>query len=49
MTAEARMTRDDDGSVIAESSGTYLPIPAALLNRMVDSWPGFAEFTREGA
>jgi acyl-coenzyme A thioesterase PaaI-like protein len=49
MTAEACMTRDDDGSVIAESNGTYLPIPAALLHRMIDSWPGFAEFTGEGA
>jgi acyl-coenzyme A thioesterase PaaI-like protein len=48
MTAEARMTLVDGGTVIAEASGTYLPIPTALLDRMVDSWPGFAEFTGEG-
>jgi acyl-coenzyme A thioesterase PaaI-like protein len=48
MTAEALMTLED-GSVVAGATGTYLPIPAALLERMVDSWPGFAEFTGDGA
>jgi len=48
MTAEALMTLED-GSVVAGATGTYLPIPAALLERMVDSWPGFAEFTGDRA
>jgi acyl-coenzyme A thioesterase PaaI-like protein len=43
MTAEALMTLED-GGVVAAATGTYLPIPASLLDRMVDSWPGFAEF-----
>ncbi len=43
MQAEARMSLED-GSVIAEASGTYLPIPAPLVDRMVGAWPGFAEF-----
>lgn len=48
MTAEALMTLED-GSPIAGATGTYLPIPESLLDRMVDSWPGFAEFTGDGA
>jgi acyl-coenzyme A thioesterase PaaI-like protein len=48
MTAEALMTLEDS-SVVAGATGTYLPIPAALLERMVESWPGFAEFTGDGA
>ena len=48
MTAEALMTLED-GGVVAGATGTYLPIPAALLERMVGSWPGFAEFTGDGA
>jgi acyl-coenzyme A thioesterase PaaI-like protein len=48
MKAEARMSLTD-GTVVADATGTYLPIPAPLLERMVDSWPGFAEFTGDGA
>jgi acyl-coenzyme A thioesterase PaaI-like protein len=47
MQAEASMTRAD-GVVVAQASGTYLPIPAELVDRMVDSWPGFAEFIGDG-
>jgi hypothetical protein len=43
MQAEAVMTLET-GAVIAEASGTYLPVPRHMLARMVDSWPGFAEF-----
>ncbi|MDQ2961099.1 MAG: PaaI family thioesterase, partial [Candidatus Dormibacteraeota bacterium] len=43
MQAESRMTAAD-GGVVAEASGTYLPVPPALLERMVDAWPGFSEF-----
>jgi acyl-coenzyme A thioesterase PaaI-like protein len=48
MTAESRITQED-GSVVADATGTYLPIPAGLVERMVDSWPGFAEFTGDDA
>jgi hypothetical protein len=34
-----------DGTTVAEATGTYLPVPDALLGRMVDAWPGFAEYT----
>lgn len=43
MQAAASMTRAD-GSVVAEAGGTYLPIPREMLVRMLDSWPGFADF-----
>jgi acyl-coenzyme A thioesterase PaaI-like protein len=43
MQAEALMTLET-GAVIAEASGTYLPVPRQMLARMVDSWPGFAEY-----
>ncbi len=46
MTAAAVMTLED-GRVVAEASGTYLPIPRPLVARMVAAWPGFAEFTGE--
>jgi acyl-coenzyme A thioesterase PaaI-like protein len=48
MRAEARMMLED-GSTVADATGTYLPIPASLLERMVGSWPGFAEFTGDDA
>lgn len=44
MQAQARMTLPG-GSTVAEASGTYLPVPDALLARMVDAWPGFAKYT----
>ena len=47
MTAESRMSQAD-GTVVAEASGTYLPLPDALVRRMVAAWPGFAEFTGGG-
>ncbi|MBV8301496.1 MAG: PaaI family thioesterase [Candidatus Dormibacteraeota bacterium] len=33
-----------DGTVVAEARGTYLPIPGDLRRRMLEAWPGFAEF-----
>ncbi|MBV8528730.1 MAG: PaaI family thioesterase [Candidatus Dormibacteraeota bacterium] len=36
-----------DGSTIAEATGTYLPLPPALQQRMVDAWPGFAEYLEQ--
>lgn len=36
-----------DGSTVAEATGTYLPLPAALQQRMLDAWPGFAEYLDE--
>ncbi|HSP64607.1 MAG TPA: PaaI family thioesterase [Candidatus Deferrimicrobium sp.] len=37
-----------DGTVVAEATGTYLPVPDSLLTRMVGAWPGFAEYTGDG-
>ena len=36
-----------DGSTVAEATGTYLPLPAALQQRMLDAWPGFAEYLEQ--
>ena len=36
-----------DGSLVAEGTGTYLPLPAALQQRMLDAWPGFAEYLEQ--
>lgn len=33
-----------DGDVVAESEATFLPVPDPLLRRMIDAWPGFADF-----
>lgn len=46
MQAEARMSLED-GTVVAEASGTYLPVPDSLLGRMIVAWPGFADYTDE--
>jgi acyl-coenzyme A thioesterase PaaI-like protein len=48
MRAEARMLLEE-GGIVAEASGTYLPVPQPLVDRMVAAWPGFAEYTGEGA
>ncbi len=48
MQAEARMSLQD-GTVVAEATGTYLPVPDSLLTRMVGAWPGFAEYTGDRA
>lgn len=36
-----------DGSTVAEATGTYMPLPAALQKRMLDVWPGFAEYLEQ--
>jgi acyl-coenzyme A thioesterase PaaI-like protein len=33
-----------DGVVVAEATGTYLPLPKALQQQMVEVWPGFEEY-----
>jgi acyl-coenzyme A thioesterase PaaI-like protein len=43
MHAEARAVLPD-GTVVAESSGTFLPLTPQLEREMVKRWPGFAEF-----
>ncbi len=48
MQAASRMSLQD-GTVVAEATGTYLPVPDSLLGRMVGAWPGFAEYTGERA
>jgi acyl-coenzyme A thioesterase PaaI-like protein len=48
MRAQALMSLED-GRVVAEATGTYLPLPKALVDRMIDAWPGFAEFTGDDA
>jgi acyl-coenzyme A thioesterase PaaI-like protein len=35
-----------DGSLVAEATGTYLPLTPELERRMVADWPGFAEYLR---
>ncbi len=32
------------GGVVAEASGTYLPLTPELERRMVERWPGFAAY-----
>ena len=32
------------GGVVAEATGTYLPLSHELRRQMVDAWPGFEEF-----
>ncbi len=44
MRAESLMSLED-GTVVAEASGTYLPVPGPLVDRMVAAWPGFADYT----
>jgi len=41
--AEGRRSTPD-GGVVAEATGTYLPLTRELERQMVDAWPGFAEF-----
>jgi acyl-coenzyme A thioesterase PaaI-like protein len=48
MQAEASMTLEN-GVVVAQASGTYLPVPPNMLAQMVESWPGFAEYVVEEA
>jgi acyl-coenzyme A thioesterase PaaI-like protein len=43
VSARARMLLAD-GTVIAEADGTYLPLGPGLEHRMVEQWPGFAEY-----
>ena len=44
MQAASSMTLED-GTIVAEATGTYLPVPDELAGRMIEAWPGFAEFT----
>ncbi|MDQ6847798.1 MAG: PaaI family thioesterase [Candidatus Dormibacteraeota bacterium] len=48
MQAQSQMSLED-GTVVAEATGTYLPIPESLLGRMHQAWPGFAEYTDDPA
>jgi acyl-coenzyme A thioesterase PaaI-like protein len=43
MHAEARALLPD-GTVVTESSGTFLPLTPDLQREMLKRWPGFAEF-----
>jgi acyl-coenzyme A thioesterase PaaI-like protein len=43
ITAEGRMLLPH-GEVVAESEATFLPVPRDLMERMVEAWPGFADF-----
>lgn len=38
-----------DGGVVAEATGTYLPLPAALERQMLQAWPGFAEYLEQAS
>ncbi|MEO8898409.1 MAG: PaaI family thioesterase [Candidatus Dormibacter sp.] len=48
MQAEASMALES-GVVVAEATGTYLPVPRQMLGRMVAAWPGFAAYVGEEA
>lgn len=37
------------GAVVAEASGTYLPLPAELERRMLDAWPGFRTYLEQAS
>ena len=39
---QGRLSSDDQ--VVAEATGTYLPITAELQREMLSAWPGFAEY-----
>ena len=43
MHAEGRVLMPD-GTEVAHATGTYLPLPPELERRMVDAWPGFADY-----
>ncbi|MGH7746353.1 MAG: PaaI family thioesterase, partial [Candidatus Dormibacteria bacterium] len=43
ITAQGRLLLPD-GGVVAEASGTYLPLTPALERQMVERWPGFAAY-----
>ena len=47
MQAASAMSLPDD-TVVAEATGTYLPIPDELLERMLETWPGFARYNQRG-
>jgi hypothetical protein len=47
MHAEARALLGD-GTLVAESSGTFLPLTPELEQEMVKRWPGFAEYLPSG-
>lgn len=34
----------EDGTLVAEATGTYLPVSGAMRRQMVEAWPGMAEF-----
>jgi len=38
-----------DGSMVAEATGTYLPLPAALERRMLEAWPGFRTYLEQAS
>ncbi len=48
MQAASAMTLPD-GTIVADATGTYLPIPAALLEQMLQTWPGFAAYNEGSA
>jgi acyl-coenzyme A thioesterase PaaI-like protein len=37
-----------DGGVVAEATGTYLPLTPTLEREMVERWPGFAAYLGDG-
>jgi acyl-coenzyme A thioesterase PaaI-like protein len=48
ITARGRLL-DPGGGVVAEASGTYLPLTPELERQMVERWPGFAAYLGDGA
>jgi acyl-coenzyme A thioesterase PaaI-like protein len=48
ITARGRLL-DPGGGVVAEASGTYLPLTPELERQMVERWPGFAAYLGDEA
>lgn len=38
-----------DGTVVADATGTYLPLPPALQRRMLEAWPGFEKYLEQSS
>jgi acyl-coenzyme A thioesterase PaaI-like protein len=47
VTAEGRLLLPD-GGVVAEATGTYLPLTPALEGKLVERWPGFVAYLGDG-
>lgn len=47
MRCEATIRRSADAVAVADAQGTYVAVPAPLVEQMVGSWAGFAAYTSD--